>query len=1098
MKRVLRKELRLAFVMSALLALFTFSPFLAHLSVQAQSVNVVSSSATTNFASLVDPFTGTGVQNGAPYGGGDTFPGADVPFGMVQFSPDTVSAVPGGYWYSDNRLRGFSLTHLNGAGCNAEGDIPFMPYVGTVTNSPATDPTQYVSTFSHSNETATAGYYQVKLDSGVNVELSATQRSGAARFTYPAGQTATLLVNVSGSINGAADAQVDVSGNTISGWVSSGYFCGATDVYRVYFWAQFSQSFATTGTWHNNSVTPGSATASGGSQTSSAVKRAVAAQSQIQQGQPVTSSVIAAAKQHPDISVSGPGSGAFVTFNTKKTTAITARVGVSYVSLDNAKANVNKEDASGNFDTVHQQATQTWNKTLGEIQVSGGTADQTTTFYTALYHSLLQPNVFSDVNGQYIGFDGVTHTVASGHAQYANFSGWDIYRSEAQLLAFLAPTQASDIAQSMLNDYTQGGMLPKWALNNAETYIMVGDPADAILADIYAFGGTNFNTKTALSDMIQEATQTNNIRPGLSYLNSLGYLPLNGNYGCCNFYGPASTTLEYNTADFSISALAQALGDTTDAQTFETRAQDWENLLNPADSYLEPRYMDGSFQSPYDPTSSNGWVEGDGAQYNWMVPFNLRGLFDALGGNSAILPRLNSFFTQFNSGPNSSTSFLGNEPTLETPWLYDYAGAPYETQNVVHQVENALYSNGPGGLAGNDDLGEMSSWYVFSALGMFPETPGTANMALASPLFPTISIHRPSGQVIQINAPGASATTYYVQSLSVNGTASNNPWLPPSFVTQGGTLNYTLSSTANTSWGAAAADAPPSYQYGEAPVRVSFNPGRAVVASGTTAQVSLVAASITSNAATVNWSATAPSGLSITPASGSLSVSAFSTTSQSFSVTVAAGTADGYYSVPFTLKTSDGTQLPALTLPVVVAQPGSMLANFNNIGISDDTNPGTADFDGDGFSYSSQQLAAAGYTPGATVTVNGVSYTWPNVPVATDDNVSADGQVIDTPNAQAGARSLRSWEARRMGHQKAQLRSRTPMARQLLHLWASATGPLAPAVNHPPMAMSLQSRPRIAIVALAHQIKPRPMSLPPLRSSSILASRLPALPYPVR
>lgn len=1005
MFRAQRKELPLALVMSALVALLTICPFLATPKVQAQSVGLISTSATTNFASLVNPFTGTGVQSGAPYGGGDTFPGADVPFGMAQFSPDTVSGAPGGYWYYDNRIRGFSLTHLNGAGCYAEGDIPFMPYVGTVTDSPATDPMHYISTFSHSNETASAGYYQVKLDNGTNVELSATQRSGAARFTYPAGQTATMLVNVSGSINGVGDAQVNVSGNTISGWVSSGYFCGANDVYRIYFWAQFSQSFATVGTWHNSSVTSGSTTASGGSQVSPALRKVAAAQGQIQKGQAVTSNTIATANQHPDVSVSGPGSGTFVTFDTSKNTAISARVGVSYVSLANAKANVNQEDSSGNFATVHQQATQAWNNALGEIQVNGGTADQTTTFYTALYHALLQPNIFSDVNGQYIGFDGVTHSVAKGHAQYANYSGWDIYRSEAQLLAFLAPSQASDIAQSMVNDYAQSGMLPKWSLNNAETYIMVGDPADAILADIYAFGGTNFDTKTALSAMIREATQTNNIRPGLSYLNSLGYLPLNGNYGCCNFYGPASTTLEYNTADFAIGAFAQALGDTANAQKFETRAQDWENLLNPADSYLEPRYLDGSFQSPYSPTSGNGWVEGDGAQYNWMVPFNPRGLFDALGGNSAVLPRLDSFFTQLNGGPNSPNAFLGNEPTLETPWLYDYAGAPYKTQNAIRQVENTLYSPGPAGLAGNDDLGQMSSWYVFAALGMFPETPGTANLALTSPLFPAITVHRPGGQVMHINAPGASATTYYIQSLTVNSTSTTQPWLPPSFVANGGTLNYTLSSTANTSWGSAASDAPPSYQYGETPVRVSFNPGRAVVAPGATTQVSLVAASITSSSATVNWSATAPAGLTITPSSGSLSVPAFSTASQSFSVAVAAGTAEGYYSIPFSVQTSDGTQLPA-TLPVVVAQPGNLLGVFNNIGISDDSNPGTANFDGDGFSYSAQQLAASGYTPGATVKVNGISYTWPNVPVATDDNVAAFGQTIDLPNAQAGASQL--------------------------------------------------------------------------------------------
>src|SRR5581483_4774353 len=369
---------------------------------------------------------------------------ADVPFGMVQWSPDTTSNPDGGYTYSDSSIKGFSLTHISGAGCNAYGDIPFMPYVGTVSASPATNASTYTSKFSHSNETASAGYYQVKLDNGVNTQLTVTPHSGAGSFTYPTGQTAAMLVNVTGSADPVSASQVNIGTYTISGWASSGAFCNkASNVYTVYFWAQFSQPFATIGTWSNSTVTAGSSSAS------------------------------------------GTASGAFVTFDTSQSTTISVRVGVSFVSVANAQNNVNQEDASGDFATVSAQADQAWNSILGEIQVSGGTSDQTRIFYTALYHSLLHPNIFSDVNGQYIGFDGQVHTVAQGHAQYANYSGWDIYRSEAQLLALLAPAQASDIAQSMVNDYQQSGMLPKWSMANAETYIMVGDPADGIIADIY-------------------------------------------------------------------------------------------------------------------------------------------------------------------------------------------------------------------------------------------------------------------------------------------------------------------------------------------------------------------------------------------------------------------------------------------------------------------------------------------------------------------------------------------------------------------------------------------------------------------------------------
>ncbi len=791
---------------------FGLCPFLGTTAAHAQAGKLRSSSA-TNYASLVNPFTGTGAAPNAPAGwaDGDTFPGADSPFGMVQWSPDTVNAYAGGYDYNDNRIRGFGLTHLSGAGCNGYGDIPFMPYPGTVTNSPATNPSQYISTFSHANETAYAGYYKVGLDSGITTELATTQRTGAARFTYPSGKTATLLVNVSGSVNGDSNDLVTINGNTISGYATSNGFCGSSASYTVYFYATFSKPFASSGTWQNGVVSPNAKVASGKSVAAPEVQKTNAAQAQVFKGHNASKQTRQQAAAPANTSASGPGAGAYVTFDTSQSTSVMVNVGVSYVSTANAQANLNKENTSGDFNTVLAQSTSTWNSYLGEIQANGGTSSQTATFYTALYHVFLFPSVFSDDNGQYIGFDGKIYTEPSGHVQYANYSGWDIYRSEAQLLGLLAPTQAGDMAQSMVNDYTQSGRLPKWSFANTETYVMVGDPADPIIADLYAFGGTNFDTQGALNAMVKEATQSNNIRPGLNYLENIGYLPSDGSYGCCNYYGAASTTLEYNTADFAVGAFAGAIGNTSVHNQFVNRAQNWENLLNTNDQYLEPRNQNTSFPSPYDPTSGNNWVEGDGAQYNWMVPFNLAGLFTNEGGNSSIITRLNNFFTKLDDGPNSSYAFLGNEPTLETPWEYDYAGAPYQTQNIVRQVENTLYSTGPNGLPGNDDLGQTSSWYVFAALGMFPETPGTANLVLTSPLFPSITVSRPGGQTIQINAPGASASTFYVQSLSVNGSATQKPWLPSSFITSNETLNYTLSNTANTSWGADPTNAPPSY-----------------------------------------------------------------------------------------------------------------------------------------------------------------------------------------------------------------------------------------------------------------------------------------------
>ena len=324
----------------------------------------------------------------------------------------------------------------------------------------------------------------------------------------------------------------------------------------------------------------------------------------------------------------------------------------------------------------------------------------------------------------------------------------------------------------------------------------------------------------------------------------------------------------------------------------------------------------------------------------------------------------------------------------------------------MREVENTLWYPGPEGMAGNDDLGEMSSWYVWGALGMFPETPGTANLVLASPLFPSITIQRESGQTIQINAPGASATTYYVQSLKVNGKSSSDAWLAPSFITKSGTLDYTLGSTANTSWGASSNDAPPSYQYGEVGTFVSFDPGRAVIAPGAATSVSILGKNVDGNGTTISWSASVPSGVSIAPASGSFVVPSNGTGEQSFNISVPASTVEGYYDITFAEQAASGQTLPPSSLPVVVANPGSLLPSFNNIGISDNSNPSAANYDGDGFSYSAQTLAAAGFSPGATVTVNGATYTWPGTASGVYDNVEVAGQTIQTPNATAGAAQL--------------------------------------------------------------------------------------------
>ncbi len=651
----------------------------------------------TDPASLVNPFIGT--TNNA-----DDFPGADSPFGMVQWSPDTPSRPDGGgYEYNDSSITGFSLTHIAGPGCGAAGDIPILPTVGSV-NTSATD------SFSHANESASAGYYSVSLANGVKTELTTTTRTGMARFTFPATSQANLIFKLNASQNGDSNTQFNVvSSAEVTGQATSGNFCGGGNSYTVYFDMQFNQPFATNGT-AAVPLTSKPATTSGASKNAAEIPNKPTLHGTMPKQKAAT------------VTPNASANNGYVTFNTSGNQTVLAKVGVSYVSIGNAKTNLTTENPNWDFGAVQSAAHSAWNTLLGRAQIGGGTTAQQQEYYTALYHSLLHPNVISDSNGQYPGFNGNVHTVDSGHgAVYGNYSGWDIYRSQAQLEALIDPSAASDTAQSMIDDYAQTGMFPKWSENNGETYVMVGDPADAIIADYYAFGARNFDTGTALNDMIAEASNANNVRPGLNYLAAPGFMPHDGSYGCCNFYGPDSTTLEYNTADFALSAFAGALGNGGAQATFANRAQDWRNVLNPSSGFDEPRDANGSWLTAFDPSSGNDFVEADSWIYTGMVPFDIAGLTAAKGGNTAMNHYLDTTLRSF-TGANGY-AWVGNEPSIELPWEYDYTGEPSMTQRTVRAIQDQIWTDAPNGLAdGNDDLGAMSAWFVWSALGMYPET----------------------------------------------------------------------------------------------------------------------------------------------------------------------------------------------------------------------------------------------------------------------------------------------------------------------------------------------------------------------------------------
>jgi predicted alpha-1,2-mannosidase len=758
-------------------------------------------------AQYVNTLVGTkpgGPDFGHGGGAGNTFPGADAPFGMLQWSPDTVTHQHGGYYYDDNRIYGFSLTHLSGPGCSDFGNVPFMPTVGS-------SPVSY-STYSHANESAAPGYYSVAFGNGVRTELTAAPRSGIARFTYPAGQRASLSVDAAKAFN-SASGSITVGTNTLSGYTDSGGFCGAGNRYRLYFNVVFDQNFATTGVvGADGKVDPDRRSITGESKGTVPASPKTAAQQ----------SDVDTKKAPPPTATTGDvqpfAAAAFVSFNA---TTVTARVGVSFVSLDGARNNATAELGSKSFDQARADNRAAWNGILGRVAVSGGTDTQRRVLYTNLYHSLLHPNVFSDTDGRYAGFDGQVHTAAAGHAQYANFSGWDVYRSQTQLVALVDPARAGDIAQSAVNQAAQGGYFDRWTVASGGTGVMNGDPLPIIIASMYAFGAKGFDAADGLRRAVT-GSHDGRERPGYAQYDSYGYVPV----GTGNVWGTASTTLEYVSADFAVSQLAQRLGDTANAELYLRRAQNWRNLFESGNRYLQPRNTDATFPG-FSPTQQNEYVEGNAEHYTWMVPHNYRGLFDAMGGNAAVLPRLDAFFTELNAGPDKPYAYLGNEPTLNTPWAYAYVGAPYKTQDVVRRALTSIFKATPDGYVGNDDLGEMSSWAVWAALGMYPETPGRAELVLASPQFPAITINRGNGVTIDVTAPNASDSVKYVQSLSVNGTASNRAWLPESFVNSGGTLAFTLGSSPNTGWGSAAADAPPSFDVGPNPPRTGAISGLA-------------------------------------------------------------------------------------------------------------------------------------------------------------------------------------------------------------------------------------------------------------------------------
>ena len=723
--------------------------------------------ASTSLVKYVDPMVGTA-------NGGNIYPGAVVPFGMVQFSPDTGGNA-NGYDYGDRSVQGFSLTHMSGTGCRGYGDVFLTPTTGAV------DVSNYQSPFDHSRESASPGYYRVVLDRWhVNAELTAADHAGMARFSFPSGVPANVLIPISHTLTTSHAAQVDiVDDRTVEGHVSSGSFCGdLTEIHTVYFVMRFSHPFQQFGTFKNGTIQPSSR-----------------AETQTDTQTSIGAYITFAPNSGPPFPGGERGKGRGVA--TSRT--IEASIGISFVDLAGARRNLDHDLAGRGFDDVRRAASAKWETELHRIELEAwpNQHDELVKFYTALYHSLLMPNVWSDIDGRYIGFDNKIHQMPAGHAFYANYSGWDIYRTEAILLALVEPARFTDMCQSISLMARQLGWIDRWPTGNHPTEEMNGDPLSSVVATAWAMGLHGFDVDAAYKAMARDQQPRDDI-------DRYGYLP-----------GDVSTTQEYCYAFAAVSQLAHQLGKEQDAAAFQRRALDYRNLFNPADGFMEPRGKNRNWPV-FTPTQSDGFREGSGWQYVWYEPQDVRGIVTLLGGDEKFNAKLDSFFAELTRSFDPRYYNAYNEPDLQAPFLYYWSGAPWKTQAVVHALQEDVYGTTPAGIPGNDDCGEMSAWFVLTALGLYPTDPARPTLEILTPMFDKAVVHLSApytGKVIDIRRHG-SPNAAYIASVSLDGWPSTRNWVATSVLTAGASIDTTVAERPDKAWGAAMSARPPSLSDG--------------------------------------------------------------------------------------------------------------------------------------------------------------------------------------------------------------------------------------------------------------------------------------------
>ena len=724
------------------------------------------------YTDSVNVFIGTG-------GHGHTFPGATLPHGMVQLSPDTRLLgwdACSGYYYDDTSIMGFTHTHLSGTGIGDYGDILFMPVVGEkpLIAGTAENPDEgYRSRFSHEQESARPGYYQVLLqDDSINVELTATVRAGLHRYTYPKASDARLIVDMEPTIHGHQHPVTQirvVNDSTIAGMK---YTVGWAKHHYVYFYAVFSSPFdykLYSGTEYQSDSTS------------------------------VTVNTAKAVMSFRNLPADG---------------RVLAKVGISSVDEEGARLNVEAEIPNWDFEGVMKQANTVWNEALGKIDIETSDNDSRTVFYTSLYHAFIQPSLASDVDGRYRTMGHEIKQDAS-YTNYTVFSLWDTFRAAHPLYTIVTPEQNQAFIRSLLRKYDEGGILPKWELASNETGTMIGYHAVSVIADAMMKKQCDFDVKKALEACIRSSVyDTTGVTPmmerqilngklmpvSIKYKNELGYIP------CDKVGGSVSQGLEFAYNDWLIAQMMKEHNRKDLYDKYMELSRNYRNYFDPETKLMRGRLSDGSWITPFDPVSvqrPSNYVEGNAWQWAWFVPQDVEGLMELVGGQKYFEAHLDTLFTtssELTGDPNAAADVTGmigqyahgNEPSHHIPYLYNYAGAPRKTQALVDHILRTLYHNDPNGLSGNEDVGQMSAWYALSAMGFYSFCPGRPVYEIGRPIFDKVTIHLSNGKDFVIQAKNNSVENKYIRSMKLNGEDLAEPRFSHFDLMKGGELIFEM------------------------------------------------------------------------------------------------------------------------------------------------------------------------------------------------------------------------------------------------------------------------------------------------------------------